>query len=140
MTLLLLLGGISMRNLKLEKTIPITKDMYKDIKSLAEFYVAVGLSRKYIDNSGQERITQLDVTLVGMNSTDCNELRVILYRNNYKKGKLRYCNKQALDKMIGWEMLCYAPYSIDPRLCDEPDIHESGLLYLYEGWDKPNEN
>ena len=130
-----------MKEMKLIKTIPIDKDIYKDMKNLIDFYVMTGLTKILMDDFGNEYLDPLiDVTCVGMNSEDCNELKTIMFDNNYRKEKYRRYNKKNLSQAIGWEMLYYAPYSVDPAFTGKEDPHEHGLLYLYEGWNQGKKN
>lgn len=126
---------------KLVKIIPINKDMYKDIKNLAEFYEACGVVTKTQDEFGQTNYEpKIDVTMIGMNGNDCKALYDLLVQNNYRKGKYRHYNKEALKRMTSWEMLYYCPYYIDEKLSNEKDYIPSGELWLFEGWDKGGAN
>lgn len=108
---------------KLEKTLEINKDMYKDIKNMVDFYLMTNVVNK-------DYLPKVDVQYIGMNDDDCKELRDIMFRNNYRKGKFRYYKKEYLERCVGMEWLCYSPYS-------HPDVDiPHGVLYLYEGWDK----
>ena len=126
---------------KLEKTIPINPEMYKDMKNMLDFYIMTGLTKVTgKDYAGKLIIDPaINVTLIGMNSEDCEALKQLMIDNNYKKGKMRHYSKKRLETMASWEMLYYAPMTLNPAFTKEPDIHEHGLLYLYEGWDKSSE-
>lgn len=112
-----------MTNFKIEKTLEINKDMYKDMKNMVDFYVMTGVWYEGADYKP-------DVTRIYMNYEDCLELQGLMVKNNYRKGKFRRYNKKQLKSMAAWEWLCYSPAS--SLNLDIPH----GVLYLCEGWDK----
>lgn len=107
----------------LEKVLEINKDMYKDMKNMADFYVMTGVINEHY-------LPKINVEYIGMNHDDCMELRDIMFKNNYRKGKFKHYKKEYLERCIGWEWLCYSPFN--NHRVDIPH----GVLYLYEGWGK----
>lgn len=101
------------------KIVKINEDMFKDIKSLVDFYNAIGL----LDRT---RYQKINVTRVFISPANINKIRELLFKNNYRKGNYRHYNKKNLKTIISWEMLYGSPAMSDLVPDDE--------IWLKEGW------
>ena len=107
-------------DIKIVKKIEIPLEMYSSMKDMEEFYRMVGILELKGDKLG-------DVTKIHMNNDECEYLKELLFKNNYRKGKFRHYKKEYLERCIAWEWVLFSPCSL---ILDVP----KGEIWLEEGW------
>lgn len=107
-------------DIKIVKKIKAPLEMYSSIKDLGEFYKVIGLLDLLNTNKG-------DATKIHMNNEECEYLKELMFKNNYRKGKFKRYKKEYLERCVSMEWLCYSPCS---SILDVP----KGEIWLEEGW------
>ena len=109
-----------LEDIKIIKKIKAPFEMYSSMKNMEEFYKMVGIFDLKGDKLG-------NVTKIHMNNDECEYLKELLFKNNYRKGKFKQYKKEYLKRCIAMEWVCYSPCSL---ILDVP----KGEIWLEEGW------
>lgn len=107
-------------DIKIVKKIKAPFEIYSTMRNMEDFYEMVGLLDLKGDCVG-------DVTKIHMNEEECEALKDLMFKNNYRKGKLRSYKKEYLRSCVAMEWVCYSPCS---SVIDVP----KGEIWLEEGW------
>ena len=107
-------------DIKIIKKIEAPLEKYSTMKNMEEFYEMVGIIELKAGKQG-------DATKIHMNNDECEYLKELLFKNNYRKGKFRRYKKEYLERCVAWEWVFYSPCSL---ILDVP----KGEIWLEEGW------
>ena len=81
------------------------EDIYK-IKSMEDFYLAVGLDLK----KEAEEKTITDIQQLWMNAEQCESLRELVYHNLSRDKFWKNLSERYLNNSVSMDWLCYSPF------------------------------